>query len=66
MAFNVLLFVCKNNEIYNSYTDIHGYPTRETIHQIGVALLDFIVSECVSISIGRMEYDSDKKEGCTK
>ena len=52
--------VCKNNELHNSYNDIHnfimifihdvykfiptyrltlsGYPTRETIHQIGVAL----------------------------
>ena len=54
-----LLHNVKNNEIHNSYNDIHnflmifihdiykfiptyrltlpGYPTRETIHQIGVA-----------------------------
>ena len=59
VAFNILLCMCKNNEIHISYNDIHefimifihdvykfiptyrltlsGYPTRETINQIGVA-----------------------------
>ena len=56
---DTLLHTIRNNEIHNSYNDIHnllmifihdiykfiptyrltlsGYPTRETIHQIGVA-----------------------------